>query len=36
MKTNLASFTGRRSRILATLALLSSIALVVQAGHRWS
>jgi hypothetical protein len=36
MKTNLAFFTGLRSRILATLGLLSSIALVVQAGHRWS
>jgi hypothetical protein len=36
MKTNLAFFKGLGFRVLATLTLLASLALVLQAGHRWS
>jgi hypothetical protein len=36
MKTNLAFFRAQGFRILLALSTLLSVALVLQAGHRWS
>jgi hypothetical protein len=35
MKTNLAFFKGIGFRVLMSLSVLASLALVTQAGHRW-